>query len=123
MSVHTKWPLMLFMIVGLVFASAEISTATTGGISLSTPSSVTEGNTFTGTVTSDSDGIRVVVTDSLGNVIFDSDENPGAGGSPSNTGVYSMTFDCFVPMGTPGPLNVTATNATGGSTSNSVNVN
>jgi hypothetical protein len=91
---------------------------------LCAPDAVHSGDSLVMEATSDVGGLRIVITDANGLVLYDSDEDPGAQEqtSPDGSGMTTLTAGFTVPADAAGPLTVTASDGCGGTTTKSVAV-
>ena len=113
-------------VLGLCLVALGFTCAMSGPSypTLVVPASVNVGDSLVMQATSDSQGLRIVVTDATGVVLYDSDEDAGAQeqASPDGSGMCSLSSTFAVPGNVTGPLTVTATDNSGATTSQSVAV-
>lgn len=114
------------LLVGFCLIALGFAWAASGSShpTLVAPDSAKTGDEIVVDATSDSGGLRIVVTDATGAVIYDSDEDASAEEteetSPDGVQCKNSTVIFTVPSTAVGPLNVVATDASGGMTSKSI---
>ena len=115
------------LVLGLCLVALGFTCAMSGPSypTLVVPATVNVGDSLVMQASSDAGGLRIVVTDENGAVLYDSDEDPAAQEqtSPDGSGMTSLPASFVVPAGACGSLTVTATDGVGGTTSQSVTVN
>jgi len=128
MSVKTKKLFTTALCVGLALTALGFTCAAlfTGYPTISAPDSASAGTDIAVGATSDCGGLRIVIKDVYGTVLFDSDE-PGGPTEEETTDeegnpLFKLDALFHIPENASGPLTVTATDSLGRTTSKDINL-